>query len=120
MTKPLAFIIEDDKKLAHIFSLALQAAEFEVEVIQDGATALTRIAALSPALVVLDLHLPYVSGKDILQHIQADDRLTHTKVIVVSADLFRAESLQAEVDAVLVKPIGFRRLRDVAARLRPT
>lgn len=120
MTQPLALIVEDDEKLAHIFSLALQAAEFDTEVARDGEIARIRLTATVPTLVVLDLHLPYVSGMEILQQIRADKRLSQTRVIIVSADLFRAESLRSEADAVLIKPISINRLRDLAASLRPS
>jgi two-component system, cell cycle response regulator DivK len=79
MTNSLALIIEDDEFLAEIFSLTLQEAEFEIEIIRDGRAALSRLAVLTPALVVLDLHLPYISGMDILRQIRADQRLAETR-----------------------------------------
>ena len=36
-SQPLAFIIEDDKNLAHAFGQAMSDASYEVEVIRDGA-----------------------------------------------------------------------------------
>jgi DNA-binding response OmpR family regulator len=118
VTKALALIIEDDIKLADIFSIALRE-EFEVEVAQDGNTALARLAELIPALVVLDLHLPHVSGEKILQQIRLDGRLVQTQVIVATADARTAEYLQTEVDLVLLKPISINQLRDLALRLHP-
>lgn len=117
-TKPLALIIEDDRKQATIFNQALRMADFETEIIQDGQAALERLAAIVPALVVLDLHLPYVSGDDILRQIRADERLAETRVILATADPLMAESLEQESDLVLLKPISFGQLRDMATRLR--
>lgn len=114
-----ALIIEDDDKLATIFYKALQRAGFEAEIARDGKIALKRLAATIPDMVVLDLHLPYVSGTDLLHKIRADERLTKTRVIVVTADLFRAEPLRGEADLVLIKPISFNKLVDLATRLRP-
>jgi two-component system cell cycle response regulator DivK len=119
MSNPLALVIEDDEKLGTIFAEALRTSEFETEVIQDGKTALTRLAATVPAVVVLDLHLPHVSGRDILQQIRADERLAGTRVILATADALLAENLRAEADLVLLKPISFGQLRDLAIRLRP-
>ena len=119
MTNPLALIIEDDPKLATIFARALQMAEFEPEIAQDGKVALSRLAVTIPAVVVLDLHLPYVSGLEILRQIQADERLNQTQVILATADAMMAENLRQEADLVLLKPISFSQLRDLAARLRP-
>lgn len=119
MSNPLALIIEDDAKLSTIFSEALRMAEFETEIIQDGQIALERLADTIPAVVVLDLHLPHVSGRDILKQIRADERLDQTRVIVATADAVVAESLRDQADLVLVKPISFNQLRDLATRLRP-
>lgn len=119
MTKPLALIVEDDRKLAEIFSLAIDSADFETEIVHDGSEALTRLAAIVPALVLLDLHLPNVSGRQILREIQADQRLAQTRVIITTADALMAEELRSLTDLVLLKPISITQLRDMAVRLRP-
>jgi len=119
MTNPLALIIEDDAKLANIFSLALQSANFETETISDGETALIRLAEIVPTIVVLDLHLPHRSGQEILKYIRADERLAQTRVLLATADALKAESLRTEADLVLLKPISIKQLRDLAGRLRP-
>ncbi len=116
----LALIIEDDPKLAAIFAEALRAAEFETEIISDGRKALTRLD-VSPvaSLVVLDLHLPHVSGREILYAIRANERYGKSQVILATADPLLAEELRPEADLVLLKPISFIQLRDLASRLRP-
>lgn len=117
--KFLALIIEDDPKLAKIFSLALQAAEFQTEISRDGAIALTRLAEVVPNLIVLDLHLPHHSGQEILGRIRADARFAQTRVMLATADSRLAEALREEADLVLLKPISPGQLRDLAVRLRP-
>ncbi len=119
MNHEFALIIEDDRSLAAIFAQALQAAEFETEIIQDGRAALERLSDTRPAIVVLDLHLPHISGKEVLNQIRADARLAETRVIIATADPFMAESLREVADLILIKPISFTQLRDLAARLRP-
>ena len=119
MTNPFALIIEDDPNLATIFAEALQMAEFETEIVHDGKAALAQLAATTPAVVILDLHLPHVSGQTILQQIRADGRLAQTRILLATADALMAESLREEADLVLLKPIGFHQLRDLAKRLRP-
>ncbi len=117
--KNLALIIEDDWDLACIFAEALQAAKFETEIIRDGQAGLTRLLEIQPALVVLDLHLPTITGEQILQKIEAQAELVKTRVIITSADALMAEQLRAKVDLVLLKPISFSQLRDLAVRLCP-
>jgi two-component system response regulator AdeR len=120
MSELLGLIIEDDDDLAVIFSEALQAAAFKTEIIQSGDQALARLAVTTPDVVVLDLHLPRVAGMDILHQIRADARLAKTRVIVATAHPRMAESLRDEADLVLLKPISFSQLRDLAAILGST
>jgi two-component system response regulator MprA len=119
MNTPFALIIEDDPKLAFIFAEALQMAEFETEIVQDGQAALDRLAATTPAVVVLDLHLPQLSGSDILAHIRADQRLAQTRVMLATADASKADHLWADADLVLLKPISLHQMSTLAKRLRP-
>lgn len=116
---PLAFVIEDEPSLATIFALALDKAGYRVEIIREGKQALKQLAGSQPYIIILDLHLPYVSGKEILKYIRSDSRLAKTQVIITTADALQAELLQKEADLVLLKPVSFQQLRDLAARLRP-
>ena len=106
--------------LALIFAQALETAGFTAGIIQDGDHALARLAVATPDIVVLDLHLPHVSGADILRLIRADERLAQTRVIVATADPRMADMLQDQPDLVLLKPISFSQLRDLAVRLAST
>lgn len=119
MTGLFALIIEDDVDLATIFSEALQAAGYNTEAVHEGDIALARLASTIPDVVVLDLHLPHVAGTDILRRIRADRRLAGTRVMVATADPRVATMLEAEADLILLKPISFTQLRDLATRLRP-
>ncbi len=119
MTKPFALIIEDDERLSDIFTFALQAAGFETETIHDGKMAQDRLADTTPAMVVLDLHLPHVSGEALLRQIRADERLAKTRVLLATADALMAAHLRQDADLVLLKPISINQLRDLATRLHP-
>ena len=114
-----ALIVEDEVNVALIFSKALEMANLKTEIVHDGKIASERLSAIIPNLVVLDLHLPGVSGIDILDQIRADERLTETKVMVVTADLVRAEALQRDADVVLIKPVSVRQLINAATYLCP-
>ncbi len=114
MSKPFALVIEDDEDLAMIFSGALQEVGFKTEIVSDGQEALKRLANVIPAVVMLDLHLPNVPGKDILRQIRADERLAKTRVVLATADPLTAGELRAEADLVLIKPISFEQLSILA------
>jgi DNA-binding response OmpR family regulator len=113
----LALIIEDDEDLAEIFSKALIKLGYETEKILDGQEALNRLEEVVPQLVVLDLNLPRVSGDKILAFIRADQRLDETFVIISSAEDRRAEGTHQDADIVLIKPVSYHQLAELAARL---
>jgi two-component system OmpR family response regulator len=117
MIKPLALIVEDDPHLNQIFTLALQA-DFEVHTAADGRTALAQLQKAVPEIIVLDLNLPFVSGRELLQHIKSDKRLAQTNVILATANSLEADQMREEVDIVLLKPISPTQLRALALRLK--
>ena len=119
MAPALALIVEDDPKLADIFVKALSSAGYQSESVPDGQRALARLAEIVPAIVILDLHLPHLSGKEILTHIRTDARLASTRVMLTTADALMAESLRKDSDLVLLKPISFTQLRELALRYHP-
>lgn len=119
INKSLAFIIEDDEDLSIIFSGALSSAGYRTETLRNGRKALTLLATTVPDLVILDLHLPGVSGTEILSYIRAEKRLELTTVVVTTADAIQAEQVRESADLVLIKPITFSQLRDLTARLNP-
>lgn len=118
MPKPLALIVEDDPDAATIFSKALQAAGFETEVAWAGDIAMNRLDVVEPRVIVVDMHLPNVAGSNILKRIRSDERLTHSQIIIATADARMAEAAQEPSDYVFLKPISFSQLRDLAMRLR--
>lgn len=117
----LALIIEDDEDLASIFVEALRGVGFEVEQIADGRTGQQRLKhGPPPYLILLDMHLPHVSGADLLTNIiRKDERFANTIVIITTADARMGEAYTEQADFVLIKPISFVQLRDLTSRLRP-
>ncbi len=116
MKKPLVMIVEDDPRLGEIYALTLQT-KFDTEIITEGDKAVARLYQVVPALVVLDLNLPNISGKEILAQIRSDSRLAKTRVILASADSNQAALLTDEADIVILKPVSPTQLRELALRL---
>jgi two-component system, cell cycle response regulator DivK len=116
----LALIIEDDEDLASIFVEALRGIDYTVEHIADGKLAQERLqSGAVPFIILLDMHLPHISGGDLLNIIKQDERFEKTTVIVTTADARMGDLYRDQADFVLVKPISFVQLRDLTARLKP-
>ena len=114
--KPLALIIEDNEDQALVFTKALEIAGYVTESIQDGLIARKRLAEVKPDVVVLDLHIPGASGRELLYQIRSDGRLAKTRVILATADAALADALQTQADLTLLKPISFMQLSALANR----
>jgi CheY-like chemotaxis protein len=117
----LALIIEDDEDLVNIFAEALRGINYQVEHVADGRLAEERLKnGTPPYLILLDMHLPHVSGGDLLTKIiRQDERLSKTMVIITTADARMGETYGDQADFVMIKPISFVQLRDLTARLKP-
>ena len=115
-TRPLALIIEDHEDQSLVFTAALERAGYSTEAIRDGLTAQKRLASTSPDMIVLDLHIPGVDGGTLLGQIRSDRRLANVPVILATADAAFASSLQSQADLVLLKPISFSQLSELANR----
>ena len=114
-----ALIIEDDRDLVEIFSMALQRAGYETEAIYDGDKACTRLDDFIPDLILLDIQLPGISGVEVLEYVRSNPEFEKTRIIVATASPIRVEHLREEADLMLVKPISVSQLTELATRLRP-
>ena len=116
----LALIVEDDEDLASIFAEALRRVGFEVEHVADGKTAKERLkSGTVPYLILLDMHLPHISGAELLLDMKNDQRFDKTTIIITTADARMGETYRDMADFVLIKPISFVQLRDLTSRLKP-
>lgn len=99
-------VIEDDPALGTIFRDILELeSNYTVMQIKDGVMAMDALKNNVPRLIMLDLHLPHISGMDILAYIRQDQRFEETRIVVISADVLAVQKLENQVDKVLIKPI---------------
>ena len=119
MNEPLALIVEDDEDINEIFCQALASAGFAIHSVRDGRAALEFLSGVVPHIIILDLHLPNVSGEGILNSLRADPRMDKVRVVITTADASFGEFLRDRVDFVMIKPISYVQLRDLTRRLNP-
>jgi CheY-like chemotaxis protein len=117
----LILLVEDDRDDAELTRLALRAADSSAEIhtVPDGQEALDflfargahagRDPAQLPAVVVLDLDLPKVSGPEVLQELRADERTRTLPVVVLTGSQRECDALSSYKDGAnsfLRKPIA--------------
>jgi CheY-like chemotaxis protein len=109
--KPLILIVEDDVWIRHIAGALLEDEGFATARAADGQAGLGMAERLHPALILLDLGLPRVSGSEFLTRIRSVAGLQRTPVIVVSG---QTEALSDKVamlaDGVMRKPVDMAEL----------
>ena len=106
---PSILVIEDDEPVAQVLKFMLEQQNYSVTLIGDGRAARTQIESSRnpPALILLDVVLPYVDGFELLGLIRTQDGWTSTPVIMLTAktseqDIVRA--LDAGANEYIVKP----------------
>lgn len=108
-------VVDDDPALRRTLRANLAARGYDVVVVETGEDALVTVAAQVPALVILDLMLPGLSGLDVCQAVRA--RL-ETPILVLSArgeGATKVRALDLGADDYLTKPFG---IDELLARVR--
>ncbi len=106
MTSKTLLIIEDDASTRILLTKIAESLDYVVAGAKDGERALAYLAEHTPDIILLDLLLPLMSGQQILNYIYADERLTQTRVVVLTAHGPLARELQLRPhDQVLIKPV---------------
>ena len=116
MTEPYSLVIEDDPKQGAIFQTALQQAGYDTDLDENGNRYRALLDARQPDFVILDLHLPFAFGGDILDEIRA--KYPETIVVIVTADFIKAKTLTGKADHILIKPVSVASLLRLAESIK--
>jgi len=107
------FVVDDEPDVVGLLQTVLEHEGLEVEVATDGRTALARVLASPPDLIILDLMMPGLDGFELLKLIRLDPRCEGVPVLIVSARTEQRDqlgSLQLGANAYLCKPFSPRDL----------
>jgi CheY-like chemotaxis protein len=123
-------LVEDnliDAKLA-IAALKTGDIQHRLTLIRDGEEALEFleqrgkfIRAPRPDLILLDLFLPRVDGRELLRQIKHDDNLQSIPVVILTASEFEDDRVDCEhlhVDSYMTKPVNLDKFLDVVRQLK--
>lgn len=108
MQKILILNVDDNPSARYAKTRVLQNAGFQVEEADNGGVALTMVEQLLPALVLLDVKLPDISGHEVCRRIKAHPVTGDVLVLQISAALISqddsARGLESGADAYLAAP----------------
>ncbi len=113
---PYIAIVDDDSAIRTALGRALRMENYDVELFEDGSSALRQIQLRAPDAIVLDLQLPDIDGLEICRRIRrAGDPTPILMLTARDAVNDRVEGLDVGADDYLVKPFD---LAELLARLR--
>lgn len=123
-------LVEDDLEDAGVTIEALRGGEVpcRVSLVRDGEEALEFIRkkdkyarAPRPDLILLDLNLPKLNGREVLAEVRADEEFTAIPVVVLTSSRTHREILQSEnlhVEEYMIKPVDLEQFLGVVKSLR--
>jgi DNA-binding response OmpR family regulator len=113
-TRRSILVVDDEPYIGRIIQLKLEASPYDVDVCQDGASALERLRTEDPVdLILLDIMMPKMNGFEVLARLREIPHRSETPVIMLtgkgqSTDREQAASLGAR--DFLTKPFSPKKL----------
>lgn len=103
MEQAQVLIVDDDPDIRAFVALKLELHGYDVIEAENGRVAVETIERDSPAVTLLDMRMPGMSGLEVLHHLAAADDAIPTSVVVMSA---RADTATVEA-ALAAGAIGY-------------
>jgi two-component system response regulator RegX3 len=108
-------LVEDESALAESVAYNLTREGFSVVSAGDGELALTRFRADNPAMVILDLMLPKLSGLDVCRAIRAESDVPILILTAKDSEADKVTGLELGADDYVTKPFS---MRELVSRVR--
>lgn len=106
-SKPRVFVVDDNEPVRLALHRLLCASSMQVQTFADAASCLNVLSAQSPDCLVVDLHMPGLTGLDVLHHLMHLGVCVPVIIITAYDDpQLRAQCLAAGARAYLSKPFG--------------
>ena len=119
--KRKALIVDDDQELVELLTDVFERdGRFDIRTANNGFDAGMLVKEFRPDLVVLDVMLPDINGKEVCQRVRKDESLESVKIICISGMVEQdkiAELKAAGANDFMHKPFNVDRLLDRACDL---
>jgi CheY-like chemotaxis protein len=113
-------LVDDDPQLTHVVSMFFEIEGYVVLVAKSGQQALDMLTQTRPDIVLLDLMMPGLDGREVCRKIRADKRFKKLPIAVfTAAELRQEELLAAGANSFIVKPYSLDGLKQVVENLLP-
>lgn len=119
MTKRI-LVVEDNELNLKLFCDLLKAHGHETRPVSDGREVMREARSFSPDLIIMDIHLPHVSGLDLIIALKADADFSAVPILAVTAYAGKGDEeriLSAGAQAYVSKPISVIRFVETVGTL---
>jgi DNA-binding response OmpR family regulator len=113
-------IVDDDRVIQQLLVVNLELEGYDVETASDGAEAMEKVDANAYDVVLLDVMMPKIDGREVCRRIKAHPKRKDTPVIFLSAraqDLDVRQGYELGVAAYVTKPFDPVELLDLIGRV---
>ena len=115
MMPGLILVVDDDPDIRTLVHMVLEEEGYDVMAAGNGREALTRVQQQEPALILLDLNMPIMSGWEL--HDELRSRQIGVPVVyMTAAQRARAEAESHGAQGFLAKPFGLNELLETVGR----
>ena len=108
-------VVEDDPSIAKLLRLSLERDGYDIAHAASGTQGLDLVRDWAPDVVLLDLMLPDISGREVARQIRSDSDVPIIMVTALGQDSDRVTGLDLGADDYIVKPFS---VSELAARVR--
>jgi CheY-like chemotaxis protein len=115
--KGLILLVEDDSGIRDSLAELLESEGYAVVDARDGAEGLERLGELTPTVIVLDLHMPVMDGRQFLVHLRRDRSRCAIPVLLMTGSNPEAAARHLAVQAILPKPFELDELLEAVRRI---
>lgn len=106
-------VVDDEEMTRDLLRLMLKGTGFKIDEAEDGYSALEKIAAQKPDIVILDVMMPGMDGLTVCRTLRSQPQTIDLPVIMLSAKTTPTaiqDGLDAGANKYLTKPVGFKEL----------
>ena len=103
-------VVDAEQNLVDSLQYSLRAEGYEVAIARDGEEALAKARDLLPDLIILDLMIPMISGKDVCRIIRKESNVPILMLTAKDNEIDRIVGLEIGADDYITKPFSMREL----------
>ena len=123
MARPMVLIVDDDPLILALVQHKLTARGYVIATANDGSAGLECARSLHPDLIILDLMMPVLDGRTVLQELRSDPSLVKVPVVILTAKAREediVDLLRLGATDYMIKPFSPEELAARISRIVPS